>query len=90
MVKNEIKEDPADTSSGLWIEERQVCRDISPLLAERWIALEMVTSWAGLTFPTKPALTSGAGEGHHNWMRSPRAVLVSRHPLATSSISELQ
>ena len=86
MVKNEIKEAPADTSSGLWIEERQVCRDVSPLLAEQWIELEIVTSWAGLTCPTKPALTSGAGEGHHDRMRSPRAVLVSLLPLAVSSI----
>lgn len=90
MVKNEIKEDPADTSSGLWTEERQACRDISPLLAEQWTELEIVTFWAGPMFPTKPALTSGVGEGHHDRMRVPRAALVSLLPLATSSVFESQ
>lgn len=75
------------TSSGLCIEERQVCRNISPLLAE--LELEIVTSWTGLMFPTKPTLTFRVGEEHHGRMRSPRAVLVSLLPLAASSVSEL-
>lgn len=75
------------TSNGLCIEERHVCRNISSLLAE--LELEIVTSWAGLRFPTKLALTLGVGEDHHGRMRSPRVVLVSLFPLAASSTSEL-
>lgn len=88
VVKNEIKEAPAETSSGLW---RGKCAGTSHLvLAELWTELAIVMSWAGLTFPTKPFLCSNTGGRHHNRMRNPRAVLVSLLPLTMFSIFELQ
>lgn len=72
------------TSSGLCIEERQVCRNTSPLLAQ--LQLEIATSWAGLRLSIKLALTLDVGEEHHGRMRSPGVVLF---PLAASSVSEL-
>lgn len=90
MLKNEIKEATADTSSGLWIEERQLCRNMSPFIAEQCIELEIVTFWAGLMLPSKCVLTNGAGAGHGNRMRNLRDVLVSLFPLAASPISEVQ